>query len=214
MSGLESQRRGRVGERLLAALADEVDLLSIKADPDGGGWDFIVEEHEPASDAPLDQRPATFKWKVQVKSIAKLTARPTIKLSNWERMVKDQAPWFVLIVHVTKSIQAREAFLVHIGEEWIGRTLESLTKQASLGIKRLNRKVPVAWREEDQIEPRTGAHFLAMLRKHTGRDPAAYARRKQQIIDTIGYGPSPHCGSVRSCRTPQGGSFHCHYHPR
>ncbi len=195
--GYDQQLQGDIGQRELLRLAQEARLLPMKPDPDRAGWDFCVEEDEADSNAPLDLRPAARRWMVQVKTVERLESSVPISLTNWQRMAKQPVPWFVLVVEVI-DLQPKRAFLVHVGEFWIRRVLERLTKMVGANEGRLNkRKMPLKWRPEDELNPSTGPTFAAALRKNAGAEPAAYAAQKQHLVENVGYDGPRYRGTMR-----------------
>lgn len=195
--GHDEQRQGRVGERELERLADEAHLVPIQPRPDAGGWDYCVQENDPAPGTAIDLRSPGRRWMVQVKTVRRLTSTVKISLSNWERMAKDPLPWFVLVVEVV-DLRPRRSFLVHIGAHWIGRTLETLTKLSPAAQTRLNtRTMGLKWGPDDELSPPDGATYLSMLLKHAGDSPAAYAARKQRLVENVGYDGPCYRGTMR-----------------
>jgi hypothetical protein len=195
-AGFEKQVQGRIGEDELRRLCNEARLIPNRTDLDLTGWDFCVEELETASTAPLDCRPAALRCMVQVKTVAHLDSRPDIELVNWERMVTDSTPWFVLVVQVVNR-KPTACFLIHVGELWITRTLKRLTHLASRSEKTISGKMGLKWRPEDRVSPTDGPTFTAMLHKAVGPDPADYARQKQCLVKRLGYEDVRYRGKVR-----------------
>jgi hypothetical protein len=195
--GYDQQLQGDIGQRELLRLAQEARLLPIRPDPDRAGWDFCVQEEEAESNAPLDLRPAARRWMVQVKTVGRLESVVPISLTNWQRMAKEAVPWFVLVVEVI-ALQPKRAFLVHVGEFWIRKVLERLTKMAGANEERLNtRKMALRWRSEDELSPSTGPAFAAALRKDAGADPAAYAAQKNHFVENVGYDGPRYRGTLK-----------------
>ncbi len=158
----------------------------MKPDPDRAGWDFCVEENERACALAVDLRPASRRWMIQVKTVPLLASTVPISLSNWQRMAKQPVPWFVLVVEVNE-LRPKRAFLVHIGEFWIRKVLERLTKLVGANEERLNKRtMALKWRPEDEVSPSIGATFLAALQQHAGEIPRPTRRKSIPSSRTSG----------------------------
>lgn len=185
-AGREAQLAGDIGEATLMRLTAEAGLNAAKVAPDRTGWDFCLEPLASPQGPILDLAPGAFRWMVQVKAVQGGKTPIPITLENWQRMVKDSLPWFVFVVEL-QGREVRAGYLVHVGERLIYAALKRL-RRASGPRPKLNKKtMSLPWDGGDRLEPLSGASLLALLKKASGREPEAYALKKQHALKTVGY---------------------------
>ena len=112
------QQLGKLGESTLRLWAHQAGLTVTPAVEDEQGWDFLLEASLPdLSIDPLhssyDKRAAPWKYWVQVKSSDGTPRRWSVKLDNWERLVKTPYPAFFLICEFDGQDTCQMAYLVH-----------------------------------------------------------------------------------------------------
>ena len=122
---------GALGEKTLSLWASQVGITINKAQEDKRGWDYILEfSSHPRTRAdfhfPLDKDPSLIICFVQVKSTDGRERSCSVKLSNWASLVKRPEPVFFLVLEFDHQDECQRAFLVHIGEEYIGKALKRL----------------------------------------------------------------------------------------
>jgi hypothetical protein len=94
---------GELGESTFKMWTSQAGLVANKANQDKTGWDFFLESTRPLviqrhTSIALDRDPYPLKCLVQVKSTDKRPGKWSVKLDNWERLVKDPHPAFFLIL--------------------------------------------------------------------------------------------------------------------
>lgn len=160
---------------------------------DRSGWDFLVEfparSDTSSSAGPLDKRPAERKAFLQVKSTNDPDKRSwSIKLSNWDKLIRSQAPTFFLILHFNGRDAPEEAFLVPVWEEQIRKVQKRLRELSAEGAEDLHRKkLNLTWDEENRLSEPSGQALINRMRKHIGEDLHEYLKKRQELIDTVGY---------------------------
>lgn len=190
---MSSRNVGKLGESEVEKWAHQRSIVPNKVQNDEKGWDTILEfpyvQSENKIPLPLDMRPPEISCRVQVKSTDKKNGKITgIKLSNWERMVKSPSPWFFIVIEFDGKNDAQRAYLVHIGEYWIGKTLERLRELEIKSKKPLHEcTMQLTYSETDKIDSPNGASLEKAIRKHVGDDLQKYFMKKLEWISNVGY---------------------------
>ena len=125
---------GELGENTLRVWASQEGATLNKANVDRSGWDFILEfpvDNIDARSEP-DKRDEAYQCLIQVKSTDSLKSFPSIKLSNWKRLVETPLPAFFVILHFDGEDTCQSAFLVHVWKSEIARVLKCAR---DLGVK-------------------------------------------------------------------------------
>lgn len=137
----------------------------------------------------MDIRPPEISCKIQVKSTDKRIGKiKDIKLSNWERLVKSPLPSFFVVIEFDGKVDAQRAYLVHVGEYWIGKILEKLRELEDKTGKPLHKcTMQLTYSESDKIDSPNGKALEDAIRKHIGDDPQAYFMKKCEWINNVGY---------------------------
>ncbi|MCP4425368.1 MAG: hypothetical protein GY803_12805, partial [Chloroflexi bacterium] len=121
---------GDLAENKLIEWTIQAGITANKAYKDREGWDFILQFPFPELevDIPLDRRDSRIECWVQVKGREAAKKSKSIKLSNWEKLIRSPLPAFFLIFDFGKENDPRNAYLVHVGEKWINIVLRKLRK--------------------------------------------------------------------------------------
>lgn len=116
---------GKLGEKAFGLICQQAGLLVHQPDQDLLGWDFLVEDPCDASQLPesLDKAPPPLEFRVQVKSTDGPTRRVSISLAQMLRLATLQMPVFFCVLAFNGQQLPVRAFLIHLGEEIIARTL-------------------------------------------------------------------------------------------
>lgn len=124
---------------------------------------------------------------VQVKSTVAGESSVNVKLSNWQRMVKDPLPWFFVHVVLDADAQPLQAHLIHVGEEWMSRVLERLRVGSSNAMRPLHEQtLALTWTDEQLLQQPFHTSMRAAILKAVG-EPADYCARKATRLRTLGY---------------------------
>jgi hypothetical protein len=182
---------GELGETELRRLAAQGDLVLNPARRDRTGFDGLLELNAPASAASPDLVSAAFRAFVQVKATRRARngarrnrARVSIKLSNWQRMVSDPAPWFIFVVHLDQDDVAYEAFLLHVDEDRVGQAVKALRHvDGDLHKKRLS----TPYGDEHRLNVLHGSELRRSLLDAIGNDAFVYQQRKHAHYKNCGY---------------------------
>lgn len=174
---------GKMGESEFRLWCSQVDLAANAPDEDAGGWDYIVQAKTPVIPPELKSLdrlvlPPTFL--VQVKASDSRASRP-IALSNWLKLINPSLPAFVLLLNYDRGEHAKEACLIHVGEELIEGVLKRLRKLRCAEAGRLHKhSLYVPWQSESTLPTLNGAALLSRVQDHIGTDPNVYWEQKKR----------------------------------
>ncbi|MDA0148847.1 hypothetical protein [Vibrio sp. LaRot3] len=124
---------GALGESTFDQWCRAGKITSIPSEHDDKhGWDFLVEFPYVKSKLPDDLRPKPIECKVQVKSTQGNKGAWDIKLSALKRLIDYTSPAFILFYEFSKAepYELNNAYLVHIDEQLIYRTLKKIRENS------------------------------------------------------------------------------------
>lgn len=180
---------GRMGENTFEAWCNSVGISANKSQVDKTGWDYLVEfptDHDNA--LPEDLIPPAIECRIQVKSTDKCQGKWNIRLKNLERLVKTSMPTFICIFEFDGKDNPQRAFLIHVGEEIIRRTLNRLRKQKATSRKKMNRSsLSIKYSNNIKLIATNGACLMQEIKKYVPDGMEKYRQWKEQLINTLGY---------------------------
>jgi len=182
---------GELGENTLRVWASQEGATLNKANVDRSGWDFILEfpvDNIDARSEP-DKRDEAYQCLIQVKSTDSLKSFPSIKLSNWKRLVETPLPAFFVILHFDGEDTCQSAFLVHVWKSEIARVLKCAR---DLGVKGKGSELHkhslrLKWDSGDQLSDVTGYALLTKIKEIVGPFPSEYSEKKLSLRKSVGY---------------------------
>lgn len=159
---------------------------------DVAGWDYLVEFPTTYSaSTPKDRTALPFECKVQVKATQRKDKCLGIKLSVLQRLVNYNYPAFILFLEYTSQTQPtiENAYLVHIDDKLIERTLKKLRENDLLAKpKELNKvKISVTYNENHRLPNLSGDALKLSIESFTGTCVDTYIKEKQSLRNNIGY---------------------------
>lgn len=183
---------GALGEKTLSLWASQVSITINKAQEDKRGWDCILEFSHPRTRAdfhfPLDKDPSLIICFVQVKSTDGQERSCSVKLSNWESLVKRPEPVFFLVLEFDHQDGCQRAFLVHVGEVYIGKALKRLREAGPEKRDKLHEMtMDFSYGEAELLQRLSGKELRAALVDHIGESLEKYVDWKRKLIETLGY---------------------------
>lgn len=189
---MASRDLGSLGETKVEEWAHQRGIVPNRVHYDKKGWDIFLEfpYAEPEQKKYfLDIRPPELSCLVQVKATDKKVGKiPQIKLSNWERMAKSLLPCFFVVLEYDGKDNPQRAYIVHVGEYWIGKILKRLRGLEANSGKLLHRcSMQLTYSETDMIDALNGICLESVIRKHVGNDPQKYFNKKCDWINNVGY---------------------------
>jgi len=173
---MRNQKLGNLGEDAFRTWCHQQNLTVHKSDgsEDRTGWDFMVEFPQQEYDRPRDEWPAAIECRVQVKSTDTQSKKKQIEVSNLERLVKAPIPTFFCFIEFDGHDTPQAAYLVHVGEELIAKTLKKIRKlESQKKHNSLNKhKMSVRYTDSDRFFELTRQLFTV------GRDSFYYGIEK------------------------------------
>lgn len=192
----------QIGEAAENKARDWLGLSRITAhrpERDKRGWDFILE-YDLNSEKPLEQAEPVVTCKLQVKGTVDDEGWINIKLSNWNKMVKQPFPFFVLVIVFSKTDLevVNAAYLIHIDEGYVSQVLKRLRGLSRDERNKLHeKKLRVNWNEENKLDPRQyGTSIGRKIRDYVGPSAESYVVQKLKWIKSSGYGDRPIQGHI------------------
>ena len=198
MSSSDSARidkLGKLGEKVFDLWATEADLVINSSREDEAGWDFVVEKSPHSADPQIPPEPVhtetfSFQSRIQVKSTDDSNGYIDVKLSNWLRMVDDPRPTFFVILEFDGKNKPQRAFVIHVGEELIRRTLKRWHKNAIQEQKPLNKRwMRLSYSSEHKMENLRGEYLLEKITDCVDGEESwiEYARWKANLAQSAGF---------------------------
>jgi hypothetical protein len=180
---------GRMGENTFETWCNSVGLVANRSQIDKTGWDYLVEfQVEHADEHPADLAPPPLECRVQVKASDKCRRRLNVSLQNLERLVKTSIPTFVCVLEFEGMDVPQRAYLIHIGEEIIRRTLKRLRKIESTSGRSIHRQtLSVAYGDSEKLVATNGACLKQAIEAYIPEGADRYYQWKSQLLKTLGY---------------------------
>ncbi|WP_040314466.1 DUF4365 domain-containing protein [Bacteriovorax sp. BAL6_X] len=158
---------------------------------DATGWDYTVEFPNDYSGKKLNHEKnfENIIVKFQVKSTKTNKKSVSIKLTNMQRFVNEPLPSFIIIFkYNNSSIEPQRAYLIHVDDKLIGRTIKRLREADINGVKHLHKKkISITFDESDEIKNISKEDLLKLIKGYTGENVQTYIQNKIRITNTIGY---------------------------
>jgi hypothetical protein len=180
---------GGMAEAELKKWAYQVGIVPNPAFVDREGWDFLLQFpfSELQETLPLDVRSDRIECLIQVKGLDVVKYRRSIKLSNWERLVRTPLPAFFLVIDFNWQASPKNAYLVHVGKEWIEKVLHRLRKLKSEDSSALNEKyLDLTWDQGDCLAELNGNGLKRAIEAHVRDSMKGYCLRKIEFRETAG----------------------------
>lgn len=186
---------GKLGEKVFDLWATEADLVINSSREDEAGWDFVVEKSPHSADPQIPSVPVhtetfSFQSRIQVKSTDASNGHIDVKLSNWLRMVDDPRPTFFVVLEFDGKDKPQRAFVVHVGEELIRRTLKRWHENAIQDQKPLNKIwMRLSYGPENKMESLGGEYLLEKIIDSVDgvESWTNYARWKANLVQSAGF---------------------------
>ncbi len=192
MDTLDPGMIGRIGHSSLMKWAPQGGITANSSENDEKGWDVHLQFSPLGAPhrGPLDTKPLDVSCMVQVKTSTGTPSGIGIKLSNWQQMVADPLPWFVLVVLLDSDQEPETAFMIHVGSTWattVLRRLRSLEPGTALHKVKMN----VTWNPEDELPRLHGSAIRDRILATVKPNVAEYVRAKMEHYQNVGYDGEP-----------------------
>lgn len=180
---------GDLGESIFRQWVNQAGLEPHKGDNDNDGWDFIVsypyEVDNNLKPLDLEDRPTRCFFQIKTTKTNKTTEQ--IKLSNLRKFIFSPLPAFYLIIQV-KNGKAKDAYLYHVWEEIMRRSLEKLRKIDDPENTKLNKiKIQLPKGKAQKFNGLHGKELRKLLESNIKREGNKYAERKNKLRNSVGY---------------------------
>jgi hypothetical protein len=178
---------GKTGERLLGVWASQAKMsYNPSLEEDKNGWDSILEFELENNSLPRDKTFNHIKCFIQVKTTKSANIQDDITLSNWENMLKNPLPFFILGIKLDENENPIELFLTHINEAWIGKIIKRLRENGNQ--KKLNKQT-MSYKPNlsDKVEIISGHAIKERIIMEMKGSMNDYIFQKNQWLNTVGY---------------------------
>jgi hypothetical protein len=180
---------GRMGENIFEAWCNSVGLIANKSQIDKTGWDYLVEfplDHSNGN--PLDLVPQAIECRIQVKSTDDCRKSLQMSLKNIERLVKTSMPTFICVFHFDGKNTPQRAYLIHIGEKIIQRSLKRLRKQEAMPNNSIRKPtLTITYGNTDKLVAESGICLKQAIETHISSGIEKYHRWKCELLESLGY---------------------------
>lgn len=167
-------------------------ITAHRPERDKRGWDFLLEYDLTSKSGTLLERvEPIMTCKLQVKGTTNDAGWVDIKLSNWDKMVKQPLPFFVLIIVFDKSDLeiVVASYLIHIGESYISQVLRRLRELSDSERSKLHEKtLRITWSDNDRLNAEHyGKSIGGRIREIVGPSAESYILKKIGWLKRAGY---------------------------
>jgi len=193
---MDKRNLGRLGESDVARWADQRNITYNRVQYDSGGWDLLFQfpskgDKVIAEVYPFDMHPYEFTCMVQVKSTDKSNGRINfVKLINWNRLAFLPIPSFFVVLEYDGKPEVQRAYLVHVDEYWIGKTLKRLRElelKEGDEVKLHKKFMSLTYSSSDKLDNLNGQALETAIRSNIGSDIIAYSKKKAEWIKNVGF---------------------------
>ncbi|WP_146742246.1 hypothetical protein [Oleiagrimonas sp. MCCC 1A03011] len=185
---IASDDLGKKGEHRFSELCADAGLIvNGSKDCDKAGWDFSIDfDFDEDENGVLDQRSSPLSCRVQQKTILDKNNKVVLPLKMAERLAKFAGPAYISVLKVADDLSFTAMYLMHIDERYLEKILRRLREEAIKGKGIKNKTISFKLLEEDGIAM-SGVSLMKAMREAIGKDPFAYAARKQGLLKSVGY---------------------------
>ncbi|WP_313620667.1 hypothetical protein [Achromobacter sp.] len=180
---------GQMGENSLQLWCSQVGLTANGSRIDRTGWDFVVEFPFHHVSGPTRVHEAAIECKVQVKATDNRDRKWQIKLSNLRRLITAPMPAFILILEFDGKKDVQRAFLVHIDEELISRTLERIHELETVQkvSNHHKRTLTIQYGDQHAVPALDGEGLKSKIESHVPEGLNSYVAWKNNHLKTTGF---------------------------
>lgn len=178
-----------MGESTFSLWCAEAGLVHNGSKIDKTGWDFYVEFPFTGNSEADQLHSSAIECKVQVKASDKRDKKLAIKLSNLRRLITAQMPAFFVFIEFDGDSTARRAYLRHVDQSIISKTLEKIHKieQIEGRTDHHKRTMTIDYDDRHEIKPPTGQKLKATIESFISEGMAAYVANKKKILESTGF---------------------------
>lgn len=180
---------GLMGESAFTTWCAAAGLVPNPSTVDKTGWDFIVEFPFTSGLSPLELHQSATTCMVQIKSTDKKERKLSITLSNLRRLATAQMPAFFVFIEFDGQPQPKRAFIVHVDEKLIKRTLQRIHEiEQSDGKKDLNKRtLSIPYGNDELLDEVSGECLKKKMLECIGSSHSDYISKKNALLSSSGF---------------------------
>ena len=105
------------------------------------------------------------------------------------RLVQTPLPTFCLIIEFNEKNECRDAYVVHVGEEYIRRVLKRVRELSVTddSLKLNKYTLDLTWGDQDRLPQLSGHSLAGALEHHVAHSMEDYLRQKMSLVKAVGY---------------------------
>lgn len=178
-----------MGESTFNLWCAQTGLTANGSKVDRTGWDFFVEFPFTGSTDPTRLHSPAIECKVQVKATDGTNRKLPIKLSNLRRLITAPMPAFLIFIEFDGKNVAQRAFLVHIDESIISKTLKRIHELENVSERFDHHKhsLTVHYGPEHAVPVLTGDALKRKIEEYVPNGMNAYVTKKNQHLESTGF---------------------------
>jgi len=178
-----------MGESTFSLWCADAGLIPNGSQVDKTGWDFFVEFPFNSSENPDEIHNSAIECKVQIKSTDKNERKLSITLSNLRRLITAQMPAFFVFIEFDGANSAQRAFVVHVDNDLISKTLKRLheIEQSDKANNYNKRKMTIHYDDTHVMQRLEGECLKNILFSHIGINMAEYIAKKKAHLESTGF---------------------------
>lgn len=180
---------GQMGECTFNLWCGQAGLTANGSKVDRTGWDFFVEFPFAGGIDPSQLHAPAIECKVQIKATDKTDRKLPIKLSNLRRLITAPMPAFFVFIEFDGKDVAQRAFLVHVDENLISKTLKRIheLENVSESFDHHRRSLTIHYGPEHEVPALTGKLLKEKIEEHVPNGMSAYVIQKNQHLESTGF---------------------------
>lgn len=180
---------GQMGESTFNLWCAQAGLTANGSKVDKTGWDFFVEFPFAGRTDPTQIHAPALECKVQVKATDKTDRKLSIKLSNLRRLITAAMPAFFVFIEFDKKDVAQRAFLVHVDEILISKTLKRIHELENVSgcFDHNKRSLTIHYGQENEIRKLTGEFLKRKIEECVPSGMSAYVASKSRHLESTGF---------------------------
>ncbi|WP_409322633.1 hypothetical protein [Pseudomonas putida] len=181
---------GSAGEHFFMAFCMADGVTANKCSADRHGWDVLIEVDQgmhKLGQHTLHEPHVT--GKIQVKSTETKSLKVKVRVSNALKLATSTLPTFYVLLDFSEGSPPKKAFLRHVDEDLIKRTLRRVNKMviAGEGDKLNDREIVIDFTPGQEIDLKDSSTFKGEILRAVGPSASAYAERKATLLKSVGY---------------------------
>ncbi|WP_339535516.1 hypothetical protein [Pseudomonas hunanensis] len=181
---------GSAGEHFFMGFCMADGVTANKCGADRHGWDVLVEvDQDMRTLGQHTLHEPLVTGKIQVKSTETKSLKVKVSVSNALKLATSPLPTFYVLLDFSEGSPPKRAFLRHVDEDLIKRTLSRVNKMVTAGEanKLHERAIVIDFTPGQEINLNDSSTFKAEIVRAVGPSAAAYAERKSAFLKSVGF---------------------------